>query len=195
MISIIANGARKNTSKFGSSLQPFYLNKFKFYGKTDLQTLQVIEPMAYYNLGVNNICGLYLNELIYRMLHKNDPCQQLFASYKATIENLAQNCEPQKYLRLFEKQIFATLGYGLDFSTIEIHKSYAYKFHYGFVEVLANLPNSISGKSLLSFANHLQDELYAKDGTKILREIKMLMRMIINYHLGKKRLFSKEVLS
>jgi len=194
MISIVANGAKRTTSKFGSSLQPFYFNALQFYGKHDLKTLQATESIAYYDLGLNNVCGLYLNELIYRILPKHDPCPKLFASYTQTIAGLAQNIDPQKYLRLFEKQIFSTIGYGLDFSNIKINKFYVYKFHYGFIEVPSGANGSISGSSLLSFANYLDDDLYSGNKAQVLHEIKGLMRIIINHHLGSKRLFSKEVL-
>ena len=191
---VIANGAKKHTHKFGSPLQPFYLNNLKFAGKNDLQILQAVEPITYYDLGNNNICGLYLNELLYRVLPRHDPCLQLFTSYCTTIASLAKSDCPQKALRLFEKQVLVTLGYGLDFSKIVRDSFYIYRLHDGFQEVISGIPNTISGYALLSFANQLDDQMYHENSDRILHEIKSLMRMVLNYHLGKKRLFSKEVL-
>jgi DNA repair protein RecO (recombination protein O) len=193
-VSVIANGARKNIHKFGSSLQPFYFNTFKLSGKTELQTLSSLEPLAYYDLAANNICGLYLNELVYKVLPKHDPCSQLFESYHTTIKELVNNRQPERILRLFEKQLFNTIGFGLDFKNIIADKFYFYKLNYGFVEVMPGTHNCISGISLLSFNNQLDDSFYAGYSELILYELKKLMRIIIKNHLGKSRLCSKEVL-
>ena len=55
--------------------------------------------------------GFYLNELLMRLLQRNDPHPELFAAYGQALHGL--QTEPQRPLRLFEKHLLEALGYGL----------------------------------------------------------------------------------
>jgi DNA repair protein RecO (recombination protein O) len=58
--------------------------------------------------------GLYLNELLVRLLHRHDPHPQLFAAYGATLGALAQGDEIDDILRRFEFTLLGELGYGFE---------------------------------------------------------------------------------
>jgi DNA repair protein RecO (recombination protein O) len=58
--------------------------------------------------------GLYLNELLVRLLHRHDPHPQLFAAYASTLDALASDGELDDILRRFEFSLLAELGYGFE---------------------------------------------------------------------------------
>jgi DNA repair protein RecO (recombination protein O) len=58
--------------------------------------------------------GLYLNELLVRLLHRHDPHPQLFAAYASTLDALASIGELDDILRRFEFSLLVELGYGFD---------------------------------------------------------------------------------
>jgi DNA repair protein RecO (recombination protein O) len=65
--------------------------------------------------GVALFSGLYLNELLVRLLPKEEENQALFLVYEKALQHLASG-QFAPALRRFEKQLLQTLGYGLSFS-------------------------------------------------------------------------------
>ncbi|QCF27823.1 DNA repair protein RecO [Hydrocarboniclastica marina] len=113
-LSLVARGASRPKNPWKAQLQPFQPLLLSWIGRTDLKTLTDAElrsapPLA----GQDRLyCGLYLNELIQRLLPQHEPVPELFAAYLDALETLrgGDNLEPG--LRLFEQALVATLGYG-----------------------------------------------------------------------------------
>ncbi|HSW69916.1 MAG TPA: DNA repair protein RecO [Gammaproteobacteria bacterium] len=197
-ISLIARGVRKNRSKLRPLLQPFSPLLLSWQGKTELMTLQTAEsqgiPISL--CGECLLSGFYLNELLMRLLQKQDPHPQLYTIYHHTLLELAQSTLQQKHLRLFEKKLLNELGYGLQLDhSIPDRKPFLpdqlYQFHpeQGFGPCDQNpLQNTtFSGKSLLALASEqLEDE-------ESLLEIKRLMRIALGILLGPKPLQSRKL--
>ena len=59
------------------------------------------------------VCGFYLNELLLKLLPREDPHPRLFASYEAALAELAAGGEQAPVLRRFELALLAELGYAL----------------------------------------------------------------------------------
>jgi DNA repair protein RecO (recombination protein O) len=112
---VIAKGARRLKSKHRGLLHPFSPLLVSWAGKGQLPTLTAAEisglthPLA----GESLMCGFYLNELVVRLLHRDDPHQALFTAYRETIEGLSTSDDNELLLRRFEITLLRELGYGL----------------------------------------------------------------------------------
>ena len=92
-ISMVARGARRRTRGGSGSalLQPFNPLLLSFSGRAELKNLGATESAGTPRQlrGQRLFSGLYLNELLVRLLHRHDPHPQLFAAYGATLDALA----------------------------------------------------------------------------------------------------------
>jgi DNA repair protein RecO (recombination protein O) len=86
-------------------------------GRGELPTLGPVEPLgpALRLPGARLAAGLYLNELVVRSLPRLDPAPALYCRYVTTLTTLA-GPEPgwEWSLRLFERELLATLGVLVD---------------------------------------------------------------------------------
>jgi DNA repair protein RecO (recombination protein O) len=197
-VSIVARGVKRGKAKTSSLLQPFVPLHLSWYGNGELVTLTEVEVYApAHNLQARNaICGLYLNELLVKLLPKWDPCAKLFNSYSAALLELGQdNCIEQIVLRNFEMQLLESLGYALQLDKeIETGAAIQPDSYYLFDPVLgpklAYIQNAtaIKGTSILALAARQFDD----PGS--LLEIKRLMRMVFNHHLGNRQIKTRELL-
>ena len=101
-VSLVAKGARRPKSALRGMLQSFQALEASWSGIGELKTLHGIDwcdqylPME----GNSLICGFYLNELLLRLLPKEDNYESLFNFYHTTMENLSQGINIGGY---FEK--------------------------------------------------------------------------------------------
>ncbi len=198
-VALVARGAKRGKAKSSSILQPFMPLNVSWFGSGELVTLMQVEvaSISGHELhGKRAICGLYLNELLVKLLHHWDPCQALFSWYAMALEQLSDDSVPaQLVLRRFEVQLLKSLGYGLQL-TIEVGTGAPVQpeQYYLFDPVLGPKLVSqahllaIKGASLLALANDMLCD------TAVLAEIKRLMRMVLHYHLGTKQLLTRELL-
>ena len=66
-----------------------------------------LQPLA----GRGLMCGFYLNELLLRLLPRDDPHETLFDFYAEALRALSLGGEQAPILRSFEKRLLAELGY------------------------------------------------------------------------------------
>lgn len=198
-IAVVAKGVRQSRSKWRALLQPFTPILVSYQGKGELMNLQSVEPhaMPIRLIGDCLLSGLYLNELLVRLLQKFDPHPELYTIYSETLLELQGTTLQQKSLRLFEMKLLEELGYGLQLQhDAASQKAFAadkhYRFHpeHGFelqeedegLNVLV-----FSGKSLLALAREeLEDETVLKDA-------KRLMRFVFGPLLGTHPLHSRQL--
>lgn len=197
-IAFVARGAKRGKAKISSILQPFAPLTISWYGNSELVTLTHVEPARIQAslYGRRAICGLYINELLIKLLHKWDPCVQLFDLYEQTLVALTQEQLPEQVtLRKFEKSLLKSIGYGLQLTVeVESGELVANDEYYLFDPTLGprlvnrTHPAAIKGQSLLA--------LDAEDfnSADVLNDIKQLMRMVFSYHLGARGLITRELL-
>jgi DNA repair protein RecO (recombination protein O) len=94
-ISLVARGTRRQTRRGSKAalLQPFSPLLLSFSGRMELKTLSAIEPVKGMSAlrGERLFSGLYMNELLVRLLHRNDAHPELFAAYDYALKALAGN--------------------------------------------------------------------------------------------------------
>lgn len=193
---LIAKGAKREKSGFSGLLQPYQRLLMAWRGRNELMTLTDVETdiEAYELPNVKIIAGFYVNELLIRLLHQHESHPELFDLYDKALLELSISDNVDKILRLFEKGMLQSLGYGLvldhvidDGQAIEVDKVYYYQLDTG---PLKNMPATknyveISGKSLRALDSGDFDD------KKNLEETKCLMRLILQGHLGDKPLASR----
>lgn len=116
---LVARGAKSRRQRGGSAaalLQPFTPLQVSWSGRGSLKTMTACEAVgpALSLTGRRLYSGLYLNELLTRLLQHEDPHQKLFNHYAATLTLLVEAEEEELPLRRFELVLLGELGYGFD---------------------------------------------------------------------------------
>lgn len=195
-IGLVARGARRQTRRGGSAalLQPFIPLLLSFSGRAQLKSLVATEaaPGVFALRGERLFSGLYLNELLVRLLHRNDAHPALFAAYDRALHALAGNMAVDAVLRRFELTLLDELGYGFDpgveggsAEPINASRWYCYEPGVGLVEETRG-GSVYSGADLLAIA--------AGDFSGSARQAaKRLLREALAVHLGAEPLRSREL--
>jgi DNA repair protein RecO (recombination protein O) len=141
--------------------------------------------------------GFYANELLLKLLQKNDPHPALFDAYAILIERLyAPDHDPGRALRLFEKRLLDELGWGLNLEheatsgePLAPARSYRYGIEGGAepVDGVAEGTLIFCGASLLSLA---REEL---DDTRSLADARRLLRAALDRLLDGRPLRTRDV--
>lgn len=113
-IALVARGAKKPSSSFRPILLPLQLLHLAFGGDAEIRNLKSAEWQGGHVMptGEALLSGYYLNELLMRLLARDDPHPVLFDAYAATVQWLAaQNPDMlQLALRAFELRLLRDIG-------------------------------------------------------------------------------------
>jgi DNA repair protein RecO (recombination protein O) len=144
------------------------------------------------------MCGFYLNELLLRLLAREDPHEELFDAYA---ESIAKLCVPggaqAPVLRSFERRLLVELGYApvLDRdahsgAAIDPERRYVYEADRGpsAVNGAASAEWTVSGRTLLDVARDEYERPETRD------EARSLLRTLIAHRLGGRPLHTRNVL-
>jgi DNA repair protein RecO (recombination protein O) len=197
-IVVVARGARRPRSVMRGSLLAFQPLLVAWSGKGEVRSLHSAEwqggqPML---SGDALLCGFYLNELMIKLLPREDAHEQLYDSYETALHRLALEPDSAPILRGFEKRMLKELGYALDLeresgsgASVEADRLYTYEPERGVLAVGARQPSGpvLPGGALLAIA---RDDY--RDNT-VQQHSKTLMRVLINHRLGRQSLNSRQI--
>ena len=183
-VSVIAKGARSKKNKFQNIAAPNILASVNYSGKSELKTLVSWEEITHFSiLGKNLKILLYLNELIFKLLEKENKQDRIFESlinfYKVLVSGDAKNIEIS--LREFEYFLICELGYGFNFlyddNGKKIAREKTYYFHpaQGFSEKPLNNFLKVSGIDIIDFTNGKITSSSARS------KIRKIMQLAISY--------------
>jgi DNA repair protein RecO (recombination protein O) len=142
-VTLFAHGARRPKSALRAVLRPFHPLSVSWSGGGDGGTLTAAEAAgAAPALAPRRILsGFYLNELLLRLLPREDRHETLYDAYAAALEGLATG-EEQAALRAFERVLLEELGYGVDLTReagggrpLEADRYYHFEPGRGFIAV------------------------------------------------------------
>ncbi len=107
----VLRGAR---GRAGTLARPFVPLEVEFRGRGDLKAVGRLESagLAYWLDGNALFSGMYLNELLIRLLPAEDAHPAMFEHYVATLPALAAKRPLEPILRAFEWRLLTELGYG-----------------------------------------------------------------------------------
>jgi len=199
-IGLVARGIRSPKSRQRGELQLFRSLRLSWSARSELGTLTAVESAVPGERlrGTALYSAFYLNELLVRLLVRNDPHPGLYAHYQASLESLMQGGDIEPLLRIFEKNLLQEIGYGLLLDSevesgepVQPDRYYDYHLESGPVRVAGQDTRAFvfKGSSLLA----LQRGQLA--GADVLRDAKRLMRSALNLYLGNKPLKSRELFS
>jgi DNA repair protein RecO (recombination protein O) len=194
-VALLARGARRPRSPMRGVLLAFQPLQLSWFGKGELRTMARAEWVGGQPLlqGEALLCGFYLNELLLRLLPREDPHEALFVQYQRALQRLAAATETGPVLRAFEKSLLKELGYAMTLdrdsagAEIDSSKSYRYDPERGPVEAADGGEPLVSGRTLLDMA---RDD-YSDPVTQL--QSKALMRLLINHRLEHQPLRSRQV--
>jgi DNA repair protein RecO (recombination protein O) len=146
------------------------------------------------------LCGFYLNELLLKLLPREDAHPALYRDYVSALRALTADATPAAQaatLRHFELRLLAELGYALtlthDVATgtpIEAGERYHYAFDRGPQRMTAE-PRAawpvVRGATLIALASERYPD------SEVAAEARRLMRGVLDHYLDERRIFSRRV--
>ena len=192
---VLARGARRPRSALRGVLIGFQLLELGWFGGGEVKTLARAEWCGGTPLlqGRCLLDGYYLNELLLKLLPREDAHPALFDSYAEAIDALATGAADAPELRRFEKSLLREIGYGLTLdhdaagAPVQPERRYSYLAERGLVAVEGGEGITLAGKTLLDMdADDYRDPC-------TLAESKLLMRQLVAQQLGDKPLQSRRV--
>lgn len=196
-VATLAKGARRPRSAMRGQLQSFQKLSATWSGKNELKTLHSLEWADGLVLlqGEALMCGFYLNELLLRLLPREDPHEQLFGYYQATLKVLAKGVDLAIHLRRFELKLLQEMGYAVPLAidenaeAITEKRDYQYEAEYGACDMtLTRGGVTVSGQTLLD----MEQDNYCRAETRL--QSKQLMRYLLQHYLGDKPLHTRQLL-
>lgn len=202
----VVKGARRPKSRYKALLQPFQPLLITLVGRSELKSLTAAESsVAALQLhGRRLFSGMYINELLTRLLMFNEEHADIYRSYQQAIVALQGDGDMQRILRRFELQLLDALGYGINLLTDchsgeDIDEAASYLFHpdIGFERVAVTgqpLAAPISSEVPLFRGAHIlalaQDAVLERDAAVAALRI---TRTALRSHLGDKPLVSRDL--
>jgi len=195
-LALLARGARRPRSALRGVLMAFQPLELSWFGGGEVKTLAKAEWVGGMALlkGASLLLGYYLNELLLKLLPREDAHAVLFDAYASALAALARGATATAELRRFEKTLLRELGYGLGLEhdaagePVVADRQYRYLIERGAVpadEASAGQP--VAGRTLLDLAA----DNYADART--LAEGKQLMRYLLGHYLAGQPLQTRRV--
>ena len=196
---LMAKGARRPGSLLRGVLMAFQPLAVSWTGKSEVKTLTGASWQGGQALlaGRGLLCGYYLNELILKLLPREDAHPVLFDHYAHTIAALAAGLPTAPLLRSFEFALLRELGYGLTLDCVadtgervRPDSRYVFLQERGLLEAdgdMGDIP-LLSGHCLLAMA---RDDF---SDTETQAQALGLMRRLLHHHLGGQALESRRIL-
>ncbi len=225
-VAVLAKGARRPRSAFRGLLQPFHRLNIRYSSKGNLRTLVSAEwdgSDNYPIIGKRLLSGFYINELLMKLVQKNEICRRLFVEYEKTVISLSNCLIPEEFiLRRFEIFLLLHMGVLPDFSAaakiMDDTKIYFVTYRDG-IKVL-DKPEDNHEKKRKSKYSYYDDEKVDSDQLvslstvraiasydsslsnffsflslpKTALETKKLLRLLISYQLGGINLRSRKLI-
>lgn len=197
-VALLARGARRPRSTMRGVLLAFHPLRLGWSGSAELATLTSAEWAGASRAlaGIGLMCGFYVNELILKLLPREDAHEELYDFYAASLRDLGEGAAPAPVLRAFEKRLLGELGYAPSFETDADHRPvvpeqlYVYEPDRGPVAT-RGVPSGdavVSGRTLLDVA---RDE-YGRPETR--EQARALMRALIGHRLHGQTLHTRAIL-
>ena len=201
-LGLVAKGARRPKSPSRSVLVPFQPLALSWFGRGELRTLKTAEPASPATPlgGQSLLSAFYLNELLLKLTHRDDPHEGLFAAYDEAIAALRTASRDkgaiEPILRRFELHLLRELGYALELAReattrvpIAAEREYAYVVERGPVPALeGDTPGNavkLRGQTLIDLERgHFEDPA-------TVAQSKQLMRLLIHHCLNGQELATR----
>ncbi|MEY3501956.1 MAG: hypothetical protein RL763_24 [Pseudomonadota bacterium] len=211
-LALVAKGAKRPTSSLRAVLLPLQPLSLCYGGDAEIRTLKSAEWAGGHVMprGEALLSGYYLNELLLRLLARDDPHPALFDTYRQTVKILASGLDNTiaPLLRAFELLLLRDIGFLPDVSVqtltlqaVQSELSYAL-FAEGGLRAVEDEGVALKGRHWLQ----LHDALHAESAlTALLRccaelppelraALQTQLRNLLHYHCGVSSLRTRQVM-
>ncbi len=208
-VALVARGAKKPTSSFRPVLLPLQPLRLAFGGDAEIRSLRSADWQGGHVMptGESLLSGYYLNELLMRLLARDDAHPRLFDAYAATVQLLASPGSEalQLGLRAFELWLLRDIGFlpSLDVQTatlapLEPQVPYVLVPEAGLREAHADDRHALAGEHWLALHRSLEegggfvDTLRA--AAPAVSQLKVQLRVLLHYHCNVRTLKTRQLL-
>ena len=198
-IALVAKGAKKPSSSFRPVLLPLQAIQVAYGGDADIRTLKSAEWVGGHVMPTGDalLSGYYLNELLLKLLAREDPHPSLFDAYAATVRVMAT--EPgellQASLRVFELLLLREIGLlpslssqTLTMTELNPIRDYCLVPEGGLRLAHRDDRHALSGAQWLTLQNALESDLpftaLLRLSLEMLTPLRTQLRTLLNYHCG-----------
>lgn len=201
LVSCLGHSSKKKNASVDLLFTPLLIS---WSGRGELYTLTHVESIEAKQVTTPavSIMGMYLNELILKLVPKSSPSKEIFDLYENVIHLLEKGDSQEKVLRLFEIELLELVGHGLSLDKEVDHETpisengfYRYEVGLGPARIASKNDarentawNVVKGSTLIGLQSPLSMD------ASCLAEAKRLMRGVINWHLDSRPLHSREIL-
>lgn len=213
-VALLAKGVKRHTSNFRPvllALQPLKVSyTLSGDGNADIHVLKAAEWAGGHimPMGNNLLTGMYLNELLMRLLARDDPYTYLFDVYSAVVKLLATQAEEviEPVLRAFELILLRELGLlpslALETQTLQAldgKKSYVLVAEMGLRPALDGDRASLTGQQWMELQHALDQGEGAYPATvracaAVASGLKAQLRHLLQYHCGSPMLRTRQLM-
>jgi DNA repair protein RecO (recombination protein O) len=215
-IALVARGAKKPSSSFRPILLPLQRLHVAFGGDAEIRNLKSAEWQGGHVMPTGDalLSGYYLNELLMRLLARDDPHPVLFDAYATTVQLMASQSADtlQLALRAFELRLLRDIGLlpALDVETASLMPLTASAAYVLVPEAGLRLAhdddrNGVPGhqwlvlqQSLAGERSHSNDNTSFSDTLRacipVAQALKIQLRGLLHYHCGVKVLKTRQMM-
>ena len=209
-VALVAKGAKRPSSSFRPILLPLQPLRVAFGGEAEIRTLKGADWVGGQVMptGDNLLSGYYLNELLLRLLARDDAHPRLFDAYAGAVSVLASGhaeaLEPA--LRAFELLLLREIGLlpSLDAQTLTLapldaDARYTLAAEAGLLAVDEEDERpALPGGRWASLQRALDDPApfhpVLRESAPALAELKPMLRSLLHYHCGVGQLRTRQML-
>jgi DNA repair protein RecO (recombination protein O) len=222
-VALVAKGAKKPSSNFRPILLPLQPLHLAFGGDAEIRTLRSSEWMGGHVMptGEALMSGYYLNELLMRLLARDDPHPALFDAYALTVHIIAQEGsraegrkprdDPQNLqtlevaLRAFELMLLREIGFlpslksqTANLADVQPDVAYVLIPEGGLRAAHIDDRSSLTGQQWLSLQSALDSEApfsqLLQACSTCLQPLKTQLRTLLHYHCGVTTLKTRQMM-
>ena len=212
-VALVARGAKKPSSSFRPILLPLQPLHLAFGGDAEIRTLKSAEWQGGHVMPTGDalLSGYYLNELLMRLLARDDPHPVLFDAYAATVQLIASQSldTPQTTLqialRAFELRLLRDIGLLplLDAETATLkplspRMPYVLVAEAGLRRADGDDRISLPGAQWQALQQTLGENALFSDTVRAcipgMNELKAQLRALLHYHCGVKVLKTRQMM-
>ncbi len=194
-VALLAKGAKRPRSALRAVLLHFQPMLVAYTGRNELRTLTGAEWQGGLDSprGAGLMSAFYLNELLMRLIAREDPHPEVFDGYEQALRDIAAELPLESTLRRFEWLLLRETGVAPDLEVdtanrpIESDKRYSWLPADGFMQVDAG-EQTVSGATLLSLARG------QFDSDDLRQQAKQLTRRILNHSLAGFALSTRKIM-
>lgn len=197
-LAVVAKGAKRPTSQLRPILLPLQPLLLAWGGESEVRTLKTAHWRGGHVMPVGEalLAGTYFNEMLMRLLARDDPHPVLFDAYTLAVARLAERGSPAPaLLRAFELLLLKEVGYlpalhseAATLAQLKPHIRYLLEPEAGLREARADERQALSGAHWLALQNALQGDEPLGALTAVCAEspagLQTQLRSLLHYHSG-----------